>query len=161
MRVASYAEKIGREAGLDEEQVKKLRLAGLLHDIGRIGSLAPLFDKPTTLSKEEIEIIKKHPVEGAAILTRVNQLKDIVPYIKHHHERVDGKGYPDGLKGEKIPFCARILHIAESFDSMTADRPYRPTPGRPRSRGRTRTTSAGWRRTSTATRCCRSRSGGR
>ena len=130
MRVASYAEKIGREAGMDEEQIKKLRLAGLLHDIGRIGTLAPLFEKPTTLSKEEIEIIKKHPAEGAAILTRVNQLKDIVPYIRHHHERMDGRGYPDGLKGERIPFCARILHIAESFDSMTADRPYRPTPGR-------------------------------
>lgn len=70
-----------------------------------------------------------HPVKGEEILRPIKQLREILPIIRHHHERIDGKGYPDGLKGEEIPLCARILHVADSFDAMTADRPYRPAPG--------------------------------
>ena len=129
-RVASYAEQIAKEIGIEEDEIKDIRLSGLLHDIGKIGTYDYLLDKPSKLTEEEFDIVKKHPAQGAAILKEIKQLKDIIPLIKHHHERIDGKGYPDGIKGEEIPFCARILHVADSFDSMTADRPYRPSPGR-------------------------------
>ncbi len=129
-RVASYAEQIAKEMGLDEDEIKNLQLAGLLHDIGKIGTYDSLLDKPEKLTAEEFEIVKKHPDQGAAILQGIKQLADVIPIIRHHHERLDGKGYPDGLKGEEIPLSARILHVADSFDSMTADRPYRPSPGR-------------------------------
>jgi putative nucleotidyltransferase with HDIG domain/PAS domain S-box-containing protein len=128
-RVAQYAEMIAREMGFDEEDLKTLHLAGLLHDIGKIGTYDYLLDKPSRLTDEEFEIVKKHPVQGADIIKEIKQLKDIVPIIRNHHERIDGKGYPDGLKGEEIPIFARILHVADSFDSMTSDRPYRPSPG--------------------------------
>jgi HD-GYP domain-containing protein (c-di-GMP phosphodiesterase class II) len=100
----------------------------LLHDIGKIGTYDSLLDKPERLTMEEFEIVKKHPFQGVEILQGVKQLHDIIPIIRYHHERIDGKGYPDGLKGEEIPILARILHVADSFDSMTSDRPYRPSP---------------------------------
>lgn len=128
-RVTAYAEEIAKEIGLDEDEIKNLRLAGLLHDIGKIGTYDHLLDKPSKLTTEEFEIVKKHPAQGAEILKEIKQLKDIIPLIRHHHERFDGRGYPDGLRGENIPLGARILHVADSFDSMTADRPYRPAPG--------------------------------
>ncbi len=128
-RVTSYTEQIAKEMGFDEDEIKNLKLAGLLHDIGKIGTYDHLLDKPDKLTKEEFEVIKRHPVQGVEILKEIKQLKDIVPLIRHHHERLDGKGYPDGLCGEDIPLGSRILHVADSFDSMTADRPYRPTPG--------------------------------
>jgi len=130
VRVAEYAEKIAKEIGLDENELKNLRLAGLLHDIGKIGTYDNLLDKPAKLTDEEFDLVKRHPAQGATILTDIKQLKDIIPLIRHHHERIDGRGYPDGLKGEKIPLGARILHVADSFDSMTADRPYRSAPGK-------------------------------
>jgi len=114
--------------GLSEEEMEKIRLAALLHDIGIINK--GLIDKPVNLTDKELELIKKHPVQGVSILKPVKQLKDIIPLIRHHHERIDGKGYPDGLKGEDIPVGARILHVADSFDSMTADRPHRQAPGK-------------------------------
>lgn len=128
-RVVSYAERIAVEMGLDKDELRKLRLGGLLHDIGKIGTYDIILDKPDKLTADEYSIVKKHPSGGAEILKDIKQLKDIIPLIKHHHERIDGKGYPDGLKGEEIPILARILHVADSFDSMTADRPYRPSPG--------------------------------
>lgn len=129
-RVAGYAEQIAKEMGLEDEKIILLRLASLLHDIGKIGTYDYLLDKPETLTEEEFEAVKKHPDQGATILKEVKQLKDIIPLIRYHHERIDGKGYPEGLKGEEIPLCARILHVADSFDSMTADGPYRPSPGK-------------------------------
>ena len=129
-RVAAYAIAIAKAIGLQHEELRDLRIAALLHDIGRLCSYDDLFEKRSGLSTEEYELIKRHPLQGATILDKISDLKGIVPFIRHHHERIDGKGYPDGLKGEEIPLCARIIHLAESFDSMTVDRPYRPAPGK-------------------------------
>lgn len=130
VRVSAYAEQIAKEMGLGEDEIKNIRLAGLLHDIGKIGTYDQLLDKAGKLTEEEFAIVRKHTLQGAEILKEITQLKDIIPLIKYHHERVDGKGYPEGLKGEEIPICAKILHVADSFDSMTADRPYRNSPGK-------------------------------
>jgi PAS domain S-box-containing protein/putative nucleotidyltransferase with HDIG domain len=129
-RVALYAEMIAKEMGLDNEEMKKLKLAALLHDIGRTGTFDYILDKPSRFTEKDYELVKKHPVHGATILENVGFLNDLIPSVKYHHERMDGKGYPDGLKGETIPFYSRILHVADSFDSMTADRPYRTAPGK-------------------------------
>jgi len=129
-RVAAYSMKIAQGMGISESEKEKLRLAALLHDIGEFITFNYPFDKQK-LTEEEITLIKKHPVQGEIILKKIKELNDIIPLIQHHHERIDGKGYPDGLKGEEIPVGARILHVAASFDSMTADRPYRrPAPGK-------------------------------
>jgi PAS domain S-box-containing protein/putative nucleotidyltransferase with HDIG domain len=129
-RVAAYSMKIAQGMGISESEKEKLRLAALLHDIGEFIIFNYPIDKQK-LTEEEITLIKKHPVQGEIILKKIKQLNDIIPLIRHHHERIDGKGYPDGLKGEEIPVGARILHVADSFDSMTADRPYRrPAPGK-------------------------------
>ncbi|MEW6068366.1 MAG: HD domain-containing phosphohydrolase [Nitrospirota bacterium] len=103
--------------------------ASLLHDVGKIGTYDSLLDKQGNLTSEEFEIVKKHPVQGVDILKEIKQLKNILPIIRHHHERIDGKGYPDGIIGEKIPLGSRILHIVDSFDAMTEDRPYRISRG--------------------------------
>lgn len=130
VRVTDYALAIAKEIGLSEQDIEIINAAALLHDIGKIGTYDYLLDKPAKLTDEEFDIVKRHPAQGATILADIKQLKDILPLIGHHHERIDGRGYPDGLKGEKIPLGARILHVADSFDSMTADRPYRPSPGK-------------------------------
>jgi PAS domain S-box-containing protein/putative nucleotidyltransferase with HDIG domain len=129
-RIASYSLIIAQRIGLKEEELKTLRLAALLHDIGSLCCDDNLLKKQSGLTSREYFLIKKHPVEGVSILNRLQDMKEIVPIVKHHHERIDGKGYPDGLKGDDIPLCARILHLAESYDSMTVDRPYRPAPGK-------------------------------
>lgn len=129
-RVTRYAIEIGKEMGLKDEELERLRLAGLLHDIGKIGIVDVLLDKTEKLTGEELEHIKKHPRMGVEILAPIKQLGDVIPAILHHHERYDGNGHPDGLKGEDIPLHARILCIADSYDSMTADRPYRNSPGK-------------------------------
>jgi len=129
-RIAENALIIAQGIGLEGRELKNLRLAALLHDIGSLCCHDDLLKKQSGLTSKEYFLIKKHPVEGVNILNRLEDLKEIIPIIKHHHERMDGKGYPDGLKGEEIPLCARILHLAESYDSMTMDRPYRPAPGK-------------------------------
>jgi PAS domain S-box-containing protein/putative nucleotidyltransferase with HDIG domain len=129
-RVAAYSMKIAKEMGLSGEEMRRLHLAAFLHDIGEFVRYDYPLDKPA-LTKKEFEMIKKHPVLGETALKRIKELKDITPIIRHHHERMDGKGYPDGLKGDEIPVGAKILHLADSFDSMTAPRPYRqPAPGK-------------------------------
>ncbi len=128
-RVSMYAEQIAKQMLIDEDEIKDIKLAGLLHDIGKIGTYDYLLDKPGKLTREEFDIVKKHPDQGADILKEIKQLRDIIPYIKYHHEKLDGHGYPHNLKGHKIPLGAKILHVADSFDSMTSDRPYRPAPG--------------------------------
>jgi len=129
-RVARYAEKIAVEMGMDEDETREIRLAGLLHDIGKIGTYDYLLEKPGPLTPEEYEMVKQHPQKGVDILKDIKQLSRILPFIKYHHERIDGKGYPSGIKDNEIPLGAKILHVADSFDSMTSDRPYRKAPGR-------------------------------
>ncbi|MBI2414079.1 MAG: GAF domain-containing protein [Deltaproteobacteria bacterium] len=124
-RVTSYALAIGAEMGFSQKELKDLELAGLLHDIGKLGTYETILDKPGRLTDEEMSIMREHPVKGAAILEPIKLLKNIRPAIKHHHEYYNGTGYPDGLKGENIPLFARVLTVADTVDAMAADRPYR------------------------------------
>jgi HD-GYP domain-containing protein (c-di-GMP phosphodiesterase class II) len=124
-RVTQYAEVIGKELGLNTKETEDLRLAGLLHDIGKIGVDERILQKPSKLTPQEFEAIKKHPEYAANILKTIPQLKNIIPVVLHHHERFDGNGYPDGLKGSGIPYNSRILGIADTFDAMSSSRPYR------------------------------------
>jgi len=124
-RVTAYALLVGEEMGLSGEEMKDLELAGLLHDIGKIGISEAILDKPGRLTDEEFEAVKKHPGKGADMLAAIKQLRHITPAIRYHHENYDGTGYPEGLKGEAIPLLARILTVADTYDSMRADRPYR------------------------------------
>jgi len=124
-RVTNYAVLIGKEMGLSEKALKDLELGGLLHDVGKIGTYESILDKPGRLTDEELALMRQHPAKGAEIVSHIRQLKDITPAIKYHHEFYDGRGYPERLKGEDIPFMARILSVADTFDAMKADRPYR------------------------------------
>jgi putative nucleotidyltransferase with HDIG domain len=128
-RVTKYAVMIAEKMNIEPAEIEKLRLGGFLHDIGKIGTFDVILDKPGKLTAEEFELVKKHPAKGEEILSPIKQFKDIIPVVLYHHERWDGTGYPEGLKGEKIPLLARILCVADSYDSMTADRPYRSAPG--------------------------------
>lgn len=128
-RVTRYSLMIAKELNFDKDTLKLIELAAALHDIGKIGTYDRILEKPSKLSPEEYEIVKKHAEEGAAILSPIKELKGILNIIRHHHERYDGTGYPDGIKGEDIPLFARILAVADAYDSMTAERPYRKTPG--------------------------------
>jgi len=124
-RVMHGAVNIATELGMDEEGIERVRLGGLLHDIGKIGVMEALLEKPTELDDDEFPPIRLHPEKGVAILAPIEQLKDVLPGILHHHENFDGTGYPGRLSGETIPLDARIIAVADSFDAMVADRPYR------------------------------------
>lgn len=124
-RVTEIAVGIGAEMGFVKDELKDLELAGLLHDIGKLGTYEHILDKPGRLTEEELKVIRQHPAKGAEILAPIKELKRIVPAIRHHHEYYDGTGYPEGLKGESIPLAARILTVADTVDAMGADRPYR------------------------------------
>lgn len=124
-RVTKIAIDIGKEMGFEEKALKKLEMAGLLHDIGKIGTCESILDKPGELTGEELNIIRQHSRKGADILEPIKQLKEIIKAIRHHHEFYDGNGYPDGLKGEEISLTARILTVADTVDAMGTDRPYR------------------------------------
>jgi len=128
-RVTNYAIAIGKEIGFDDKTLDDLRIAGLLHDIGKIGTYDVILDKPGRLDDEERKMVMKHPGRGAELLEPIKQFKDISRWVKYHHEWYDGRGYPEGLKGDEIPLQSRVLAVADTFDSMTAERPYRPTPG--------------------------------
>ena len=123
-RVARYSVAIARHLGQPVEEVRKVRIAALLHDVGKIGIDDRILRKPTALTDDEFEIMKLHPVKGALIMGQIPQLKWIIPGMKYHHEKWDGTGYPDGLKGEEIPMLARIISVADTFDAMTTTRPY-------------------------------------
>ncbi len=123
--VTEYALWIAHELGLSEEAMKTIRIAGLLHDVGKIGIPDEILRKPGHLTDEEFEVMRQHPVVGAFMVSNIPGLGDIVPGVKHHHERFDGKGYPDRLAGEAIPLLARILSVPDAFSAMTTDRPYR------------------------------------
>ncbi|MGI6160734.1 MAG: HD domain-containing phosphohydrolase [Christensenellales bacterium] len=124
-RVSYYSQVIGKRMGLSEDELERLHLAGIFHDIGKIGTADDILLKRRALTKEEYDEIKKHPSKGAMILSAVSMFQDVVPIVLHHHERYDGKGYSDGLKGEEIGISARILAVADAFDAMTSDRHYR------------------------------------
>ena len=124
-RVADYSVLIGEKVGLSQEQIKLLRIGGLFHDIGKIGIPDSILLKPDRLTDEEYSEIKNHPAIGAHILGSAEAFKEIVPIVKHHHEKFDGRGYPSGLKGDEIPYLARIAAIADTFDAMTSRRSYR------------------------------------
>jgi HD-GYP domain-containing protein (c-di-GMP phosphodiesterase class II) len=123
-RVARYSSAIAKEMGLPTDEVRRARLSALLHDVGKIGVDDRIIRKPTALTDEEFELMKAHPVKGAAIMETIPQLADIIPGMKYHHEKWEGGGYPDGLKGEQIPLQARIVAVADAFDAMTTTRPY-------------------------------------
>lgn len=124
-RVAQYSILIGKKLGLSYEDLEILRIGGLFHDIGKIGIPDNILLKTSKLTDSEYNEIKKHPSIGAYILENSKVFKDIIPIVLHHHERYDGKGYPDNLKGEDIPFMARIVSVSDSFDAMTSKRSYR------------------------------------
>jgi len=125
-RVQQLALAIGRELGLSHAELELLGHAALFHDIGKLGIPDAILLKPASLTDEEWEIMASHAAEGASIINRLGFLSDAVPAIRHHHERFDGHGYPDGLSGEDIPLGARIIHVADAFDSMLTTRVYRP-----------------------------------
>lgn len=124
-RVAQYAVLIGKKMGLSEDDQKTLLVGGLFHDIGKIGVPDTILRKPDRLTDEEYSEIKNHPSIGSHILAPATIFKDIIPIVKHHHEKYDGKGYPSQLQGENIPLFARIAAIADTFDAMTSKRTYR------------------------------------
>lgn len=124
LNVADYACVLGLELGMDDE-LPTLERAGLLHDVGKIGLAESVLQKPSGLTAEEFEEVKKHSEMGATIVEAIPFLAGIVPAVMHHHERWDGKGYPAGIAGEAIPRVARVLAIADAFDAMTTNRPYR------------------------------------
>jgi putative nucleotidyltransferase with HDIG domain len=125
LRVTEYSLMLGKAYGLDKDSLEQLELTSLLHDIGKIGIPDKILKKPGRLTKDEFDSMKDHPVKSAEMLSDISSLKRIAPYVKAHHERFDGKGYPEGLKGQQIPLFARILLIADTFDAMTSNRPYR------------------------------------
>jgi cyclic di-GMP phosphodiesterase len=124
-RLVSYVEQLGESLGLGEEDLQELRIASLLHDIGKINVPETILLKPGPLSTEETKIMREHPVIGEKICSPLKSLRRILPVIRHHHEKMDGTGYPDGLRGEAIPLKARILQVADIYDALTTDRPYR------------------------------------
>lgn len=124
-RLAEHAMQLGESLGLSEEDLQELRLGCLLHDIGKVAVPDNILLKPGRLNAEETDIVREHPVTGEKICASVKCLRPILPLIRHHHERMDGSGYPDGLFGEEIPLKARIMQVADIYDALTSDRPYR------------------------------------
>ena len=125
MRVAKYSKMIATRLGLSEEEIEELTKMAMLHDIGKIGVPDAIINKKDSLSKDEYYIVQKHPSVGFDILSEMPEMKDIGAGARWHHERFDGKGYPDGLKGEDIPLYARIIGVADAYDAMTSNRSYR------------------------------------
>jgi HD-GYP domain-containing protein (c-di-GMP phosphodiesterase class II) len=124
-RVAAYGKMIADSLGYSPQECEQLYMAGLLHDIGKIGVPDSILGKPGKLTDEEFAIIKKHPEIGYSILRHLKPLTHVLPGVLHHHEAVDGTGYPHGLQGDAIPWQGRVLAVADAYDAMTSDRPYR------------------------------------
>jgi len=124
-RVVNYCLVAAKYMNLTPEELEILKLSAILHDVGKIGVEDRILRKPGNLDDEEAKIMKMHPLLGAEIMRHIRQLKDLIPGMLHHHERPDGKGYPEGLKGRDIPIVARIISAADTYDAMTTNRPYR------------------------------------
>ena len=131
-RVSRIAGAIAREMGLAEKEVELIELAGLLHDIGKIGVEDRILMKPARLDEAETELMRRHPIYGASILKPAEALRPLVPLVMHHHENYDGSGYPEGLSGENIPLGSRIIIVADAYEAMTSDRVYRKAIGHER-----------------------------
>jgi putative nucleotidyltransferase with HDIG domain len=123
-RVTRYSVLIAKEMGLDDDFIEMLRVSAQLHDVGKIGIEDRILKKPGALTPEEFEIMKTHTTKGANILRPVAQLKEMIPGIELHHESLDGRGYPHGLKGDEIPLLPRVIAVADTFDALTTNRPY-------------------------------------
>jgi putative two-component system response regulator len=124
-RLSKYSVALGEKLGLSEELRVALRRGGLVHDIGKLAVPESILLKPGALTPEERKIMEKHTIDGERICTPLRSFRHVLPIIRHHHEKWDGSGYPDGLKGEKIPLTARILQVTDIYDALTTDRPYR------------------------------------
>ncbi len=124
-RVARYSVLIGRQMKLNDTELRDLRRGTLLHDIGKVGVKDSVLNKESKLTPEELAHIRTHPARGFEICKRLRSFKNVLPIIRSHHERIDGRGHPDGLKGDQIPLLAKICSIADAFDAMTSNRPYR------------------------------------
>lgn len=124
-RVAVYSAQLAKGLGLDDKQVEDIRKIGLMHDIGKIGVTDDILNKTERLDDDEYEYMKLHTIIGGEIVKDIKTVEGIYEGVRHHHERYDGKGYPDGLKGEDIPYVARIIAVADTFDAMTSNRVYR------------------------------------
>lgn len=123
-QVSKWASRVAREMGFQDDEVKRIGIAGILHDIGKMGIREAILKKPGPLDDAEREVVERHPIIASTILEPIEQLQSAVGYIKYHHEHFNGKGYPDQLSGEQIPLGARILHAAEAFDAMVSKRTY-------------------------------------
>jgi putative two-component system response regulator len=124
-RLSEMSTSLGEKLGIPDEDVKALRRAGIVHDVGKVAVPDSILLKPGPLSPEEIEVMRKHPVIGQQICEPLKTFRLVLPIIRHHHERYDGSGYPDHLRGSEIPLTARILQLADVYDALTTDRPYR------------------------------------
>src|SRR6476659_6746261 len=123
-RVSRFSVAIAQRLGLNDDEVEKIRISALLHDVGKIGIDDKILKKPAALTPEEFEVMRKHPQKGYKIMSQIPAMKEFLPGMYMHHEMVDGKGYPQGLKGEEIPLMGKIVAVADTFDAMTTDRPY-------------------------------------
>ena len=124
-RVAEISTKIAKELKLSQGEIEKLNIAAMLHDVGKIGISDNILNKPGKLTEEEYNIIKEHPIIGVRILSEIKNIDYVHKIVEHHHERYDGKGYPDGLKGDEMDIQVHIVHLADTVDAMLSDRPYR------------------------------------
>jgi putative two-component system response regulator len=125
-RLSLYSVVLGRSLGLPQEQLKALHRGGYLHDVGKIAVSESILNKTTGLTEGELQIMQEHPVTGERICKPLKSLKLVLPIIRHHHERWDGSGYPDGLKGQEIPLAARIIQVVDIYDALITARPYKP-----------------------------------
>jgi len=124
-KVSRWSEIVAQKLGLNEKEQEEINLAAKLHDIGKISIPDRILNKPGPLSKEEYAEVKKHPALGADIFSNIDSLKEVSEIIRHHHEWYNGRGYPDGLAGKKIPLGSRIISVVDAYQAMTSDRPYR------------------------------------
>ena len=128
-RVTNYAIALAQRVGLSPIELETLRRGSLLHDIGKISTPDVILDKPARLTAAEMDIVKQHPLEGVRMIEPLRSIRDVVPFIRWHHERMDGAGYPDGIFGGSIPLAVRVLSVADVYDALASERPYRASLG--------------------------------